>query len=67
MRDSSGDEAMALREELARLLGDMSVIELRALLLAITEIGRERARDQRKASARGPFVKGGGHKRRRTT
>jgi hypothetical protein len=51
MTDSTGDEAAALREELARLLGDMTVTELKALLQAVTEIGRARARGQRKAKA----------------
>ena len=62
MTDTTGDEATALREELEQLLGDMSVIELKALLLAITEISRERERDR--AAQAG--LNAGRGKRRRT-
>jgi hypothetical protein len=62
MTDTTGDEATALRDQLAQLLGDMTVIELKALLLAITEISRERGRD-RAAKAR---LHAGRGKRRRT-
>jgi hypothetical protein len=47
MTDSTGDEADALRTELARLLAGMTAAELKTLLRAIAQVERARRGEKR--------------------